>query len=146
VAKGNSLQLESSADFESDLTIVEVARQFVRRTLRSWRIEGEVEADAVLLASELITNAVLHARTGIRVVLHTDGAALRVSVFDENPRLPTYEACSPEATSGRGLSLVQGMAGAWGVQRSDGGKVVWFEMAGRGAAGDAYLDLTDAGR
>ena len=136
--------LETSAEFESDLTVVAVARRFVGRTLEAWRFGREVAADAVLLTSELVTNAVLHARTGIRVVLHTDGTALRVSVFDENPRVPVYEACPAEATSGRGLSLVEGLAGAWGVDRLAEGKVVWFELDGSGTDG-AHIDLSGDG-
>ena len=136
--------LEKSAEFESDLTVVEVARKFVRRTLEGWRVGREVAADAVLLTSELVTNAVLHARTGIRVVLHTDGAAVRVSVFDENPRVPVYEDCPADATSGRGLSLVEGLAGAWGVDRLQDGKVVWFELAGSRARGPD-IDLSAGG-
>jgi len=138
------VRLQTSADFESEPTVVEAARRFVRHTLDGWNLAPEVAADAVLLTSELVTNAVLHARTGIRVLLATDGGGLRVSVFDENPRLPAHEVGPADATSGRGLSLVDGVAGAWGVERMSGGKVVWFEIAEAGEAGRPYMDLTDS--
>ena len=69
--------LETSAEFESDLTVVDVARRFVGRTLEAWRFERDVAADAVLLTSELVTNAVLHARTGIRVVTTKENCSNR---------------------------------------------------------------------
>ena len=119
------------------------ARRFVGERLPELGFDDATFV-AELLVSELVTNAVLHARTGIRVVLHTDGAALRVSVFDENPRVPVYEACPAEATSGRGLSLVEGLAGAWGVDRLQDGKVVWFELAGSRARGPD-IDLSAGG-
>ena len=82
------MSLEACADFESDLRAVGLARAFVRQTLTSWEMP-QLVADATVLASELITNAVLHARTAMRLTLSYDDGGLRVSVFDENMRLPT---------------------------------------------------------
>jgi two-component sensor histidine kinase len=87
-----------------------------------------VEA-ALLLTSELVTNAVLYAAGTINVDVDLDLTAVRVEVADANEQPPTPRDAAPEDTSGRGLHLVEAMARAWGVEqeRADG-KVVWFEL------------------
>ena len=116
--------LEECADFESDLQAVALARAFVRRTLISWEMP-QLLHDAEVLASELITNAVLHARTAMRLTLSYGADGLRVSVYDENMRLPTVAGVPENATSGRGLLLVERMADSWGVEQGSDGKTVW---------------------
>jgi two-component sensor histidine kinase len=111
------------------------ARSFVRRVLR----DHELVADsAVLMVSELATNAVLHARTdfAVRVLLtRSDGESIvRVEVEDANERPPMIGPTPTEATSGRGLQLVQRMATAWGVEPSHQGKVLWFEVPAEATA------------
>jgi anti-sigma regulatory factor (Ser/Thr protein kinase) len=134
---------EECADFESDLQAVTLARAFVRRTLGSWKM-ASLTADVELLASELVTNAVLHARTALRLTLRHDETGLTVSVLDGNMRLPAVAGIPEQATSGRGLVLVERLADAWGVEQNEDGKTVWARI-GPGVpdvAGDC-LDLTD---
>ena len=107
--------------------MVVAARQFVRSRLEAWEVTDHVEA-AVLIASELVTNAVLHARTSISLKLLYEGGKLRIEVYDENTRVPVQSACPPDATSGRGLALVSALAGAWGIDHSGDGKTVWAEL------------------
>lgn len=89
---------------------------------------------AVLLVSELVANAVLHAHTPIRVVLRLNGALLRVEVHDGDRRTPTRKHYSALATTGRGLFLVERLARDWGVSTNPTGKSVWFELDARTAA------------
>ena len=100
---------------------------------------------AVLLVSELVANAVLHAHTSIRVVLRLNGALLRVEVQDGDRRAPTRKHYSALATTGRGLFLVERMARDWGVSSMAAGKSVWFELDPETAAaadsGVAAFDL-----
>ncbi len=114
--------------FEPQGDQVLVARRFVAATLASWHL---AHGDVPLLVSELVTNAVLHARSdfSVTVVAHDD--RVRVEVFDSNPRLPAPADVPAEAYSGRGLLILQGLANAWGVEAHAGeGKTVWFEVVG----------------
>jgi anti-sigma regulatory factor (Ser/Thr protein kinase) len=117
---------------------VQAARRVLHTQLEAWRLPGEVCADAVLLLSELTTNAVLHAGGGDILCgfgLVTD-ARLRLEVHDHgpaaadlSPRLP-----GPWEESGRGLFLVHHLAHTWGADRSPltGGNAVWATLALRG--------------
>ena len=138
--------LEECADFECDPAAVALAREFVRQTLERWSLLHFAH-DAEIVASELVTNAVLHARTLMRLTLSVmDDGGLRISVFDENPRLPTKAGVPGEATSGRGLFLVEQLASTWGVEQSSEGKVVWARLgtaSNDAQSDDDCVDLTD---
>ena len=105
------------------------ARAFVREVCRYWQLarpDATVMDRAVLLASELVTNAVAHARTEIRLRLELRGERLHLAVRDGSPTLLRVVAPDWQAEGGRGLWLVEQLARAWGVNRHpDGGKVVW---------------------
>lgn len=103
------------------------ARRFVSETLRTWGFD-EAISDAELLVSELVTNAVLHARSATRVTLERKGRTLRISVYDDSPVQPRPRDYGPEAVTGRGLLLVQRIAKSWGVDLDGAGKSVWFEL------------------
>ena len=100
------------------------------RHLAAWGCDGRI-ADAELLVSELVTNAVLHARLRATVTVERDGMVLRVSVQDDSPAQPHLRELGPEAVTGRGLLLVDRIARRWGVDPQAGGKCVWFEVDGR---------------
>jgi anti-sigma regulatory factor (Ser/Thr protein kinase) len=114
-------------ELEGDPERVAVARAFVRSRLESWEA-ADLIGDAEILASELVTNAVLHAHTQIRLTLTLDATTVRVEVFDADPRMPTMADCSPDATSGRGLAMVEALAASWGVEQRSNGKIVWAEI------------------
>ncbi len=103
------------------------ARRFVSETLRAWGLDDAVP-DAELLVSELVTNAVLHARSATRVTLERNGRMLRISVYDDSPVQPRVRDYGPEAVTGRGLLLVERIAKSWGVFPDGAGKSVWFEL------------------
>lgn len=119
--------MDDCLELESDPRMVAAARHFVRDRLISWEATEGLDA-AVLVTSELVTNAVLHARTAIQVRVEVDGRRVRIEVFDENSRAPVQAACPPDATSGRGLALVSALAPAWGIDHRPDGKVVWAEL------------------
>ena len=104
-----------------------VARRFVQATLHAWEWPG---ADDVvsLLVSELVTNALLHARTDVRVHVTQKGTRMRVAVTDHAVRQPTHRDHTAGSTTGRGLELVDALAAEWGVDSVRGGKTVWFEL------------------
>ncbi len=103
-------------------------RQFLRATLHSWGADQFAD-EGLLLLSELVTNAVLHAGTEIEVVLQLEEGVLRVEVRDNDPRLPSRRHYSQLSGTGRGLAMVAAMARAWNVEPLPaGGKCVWFEL------------------
>lgn len=98
--------------------------------------------DAVLLTTELTTNAVLHAGTDIELKIDVGEAGLRVSVCDgRRGELPVVDIMNmlahPLSAGGRGLSLVDQIADAWGTTHDKSGKSVWFELTRRA------LDVAD---
>ena len=104
-------------------------RRFLVATLEAWGATGFTD-EAVLLLSELVTNAVLHAGTDIEVVVRLRGDLLRIEVRDGDPRLPSVRHYSVLSGTGRGLALVAETAKDWSAEpRTDGpGKTVWFEL------------------
>ena len=83
-----------------------------------------------LLLSEVVTNAILHARSEIEVHVVNHGPVLRVEVRDHGAGAPVVRRQAHDATSGRGLAIVEQVATAWGVTQLPDGKMVWFEIAG----------------
>ncbi|MGI5282907.1 SpoIIE family protein phosphatase [Nonomuraea polychroma] len=112
------------------------ARKFVRQVLGEWRL-GHLAEDAVLLTSELVTNAVVHAGTGIELTCRLDveatPAKLEIEVDDHHPTRTIEEAdttmpADTMRTSGRGLALAGMLADAWGVTYTRTAKRVWVRM------------------
>jgi anti-sigma regulatory factor (Ser/Thr protein kinase) len=91
-------------------------------------LSGDLCFVATLLTSELVTNAILHAGTEIEVEVTLEAGRARVAVKDRNSQLPEPRTGPRDATTGRGLRLVAAMASAWGAERIDDGKVVWFDL------------------
>lgn len=112
------------------LTSVPRARAWTEHQLGGGAIESEAVRVAVLLTSEVVTNAVRYGpqpgHIGLRALRGT-GAA-RIEVADGNPDRPHVRTPHPTATSGRGMLLVSRLATAWGVDRHATGKTVWFEV------------------
>ena len=124
---------ERQADLEPVPSSVGEARSLVRETLAGF--DSDAREVALLLTSELVTNAILHARTPVQVGVLVDGHRALVCVAD---RLAESPALSPRAHShdrpgGRGLALVEDLAHTWGTTRYTGGKTVWFLLQTAGA-------------
>jgi len=103
------------------------ARRFVDQTLHRWEYADLFDVVA-LLASELVTNAILHARSEVELSVRLTPSAIRVDVADHSLDRPVPREAAPEDTSGRGLALVESLASAWGVEDRPDGKSVWFEV------------------
>jgi len=119
--------MKANQTFPADITSPRAAREFVAAILG--HPDDEATKMALVLTSELVTNAVLHARTEVDVRVDLDAERMRVEVADGDPRLPTPLDLTPDALGGRGLFLVEQLAAAWGSDPCDGGKVVWFTLA-----------------
>ncbi|MFI9152524.1 SpoIIE family protein phosphatase [Streptomyces sp. NPDC053367] len=105
------------------------ARRFTARTLRTWSVVEESDV-ALLVVSELVTNAIAHTTGEVRLDLTLTGDRLRIAVNDASPRTPVKaESVDWEETGGRGLLLVAAMSSAWGSVPLGGGKQVWCDIA-----------------
>lgn len=90
--------------------------------------QDTVVEDAILVADELVTNALQHAAAPRRCRISLTGEQLRIEVDDAAPdRDPLPKA--PDRTGGRGLVLVDQLTSAWGVEHHPDGKTVWAEVA-----------------
>ena len=113
-----------------------VARQVTREALAAWRV-AHIEETAVLLVSELVTNAVRHARPGrlaMALSLEAAGAWLRIEVHDADARVPRQRTPGASDESGFGLLLIEALSGNWGVRQTATGKAVWAELDARQVA------------
>lgn len=108
---------------------VRLARQVTRDVLARWRL-AHVEDTAVLLVSELVTNAVRHARDTYAIALDLEIGEtwLRIEVQDADPCWPQRRTRGRLDESGFGLVLVDALAGTWGVRDTATGKAVWAEL------------------
>ena len=120
------------------------ARRFVGDTLAGWRVEdGD---DVVLVVSELVTNALLHARTPMTVHLDDEEkGTVRLAVTDASPQALQERHFSVDSGTGRGLRLLASLASEWGVEWHDGGKTVWCRVPlGRTSYAEFDVDAVEA--
>lgn len=104
-----------------------VARDVVARALERWGVP-QARDTVVLLVSELVTNAVLHAQAAPEMYLYWNGQSVRVEVSDADQRQPIRQPRPGLETAGRGLGLVEDLSTSWGTYLDQGRKVVWFEL------------------
>ena len=124
-----------SLELPPDRTAPARARHFVADAMRASRCDEARIPDATLLVSEIVTNAVLHARSATRCSIDIDDGVVRVSVWDASAARPRVRTYTPDAVTGRGLVLVERIASRWGVDMERDGKSVWFEIDTRRVAG-----------
>jgi anti-sigma regulatory factor (Ser/Thr protein kinase) len=91
--------------------------------------DNDIELDVIehvsLVASELVTNSIVHAATSVRVTLEKWQNSLRLVVEDESAAEPVVQEQAAEAEGGRGLHIVNELAQDWGFEKTDEGKKVW---------------------
>ena len=125
-----TLPLHAHRTFAADERSVAKARAFAREMLETWDA-GDLADSVVLLVSELVTNAVVHAGTTARLELRLDTQSVRVEVEDLHPRrvLPmVVDQPTEDAEEGRGLLITFSLASAWGVDYTSGSKRVWLRF------------------
>ncbi|MFJ6793512.1 ATP-binding protein [Streptomyces sp. NPDC091268] len=119
--------------------VVSRCRDFTRTALSEWQwlpargggSEARTEAaeDVLLLVSEVVANACLHAGGPSALLLHRTGDGLRIEVTDRSPVPPAVRVpADPARPGGHGMLIVQRLAREWGSQSVDGGKCVWVEV------------------
>ncbi|WP_406725193.1 SpoIIE family protein phosphatase [Streptomyces sp. GD-15H] len=158
-SRSSVITARAAASFEPVGRSVASARAFVRDTLQGWGFADIID-DAVVLTSELVTNAVVHAGTSADLLCLRCDDGVRIEVADRYPEreVPLQGSAvamgSPDREGGRGLQLCAALANRWGVEYSPTYKTVWFQLdiperpVGTRAAGPALpsdlLPIADA--
>jgi anti-sigma regulatory factor (Ser/Thr protein kinase) len=105
------------------------ARSQVRAAIYAWDVPVDL-ATAVLLTSELVTNAIRHeARENVLLAITRSCGALRVDVHDTSCSVPVPMDAPADAEAGRGVMLVASLSTNWGFYRTSAGKAVYFTLA-----------------
>ncbi|NUT26817.1 MAG: GAF domain-containing protein, partial [Streptomyces sp.] len=131
--RSSVITARAAASFDPVGRSVASARSFVRDTLQGWGFADIVD-DAVVLTSELVTNAVVHAGTSADVLCLRSDEGARIEVADRYPEreIPLQGSPanmgSPDREGGRGLQLCAALAGRWGVEYTPTHKQVWFQL------------------
>lgn len=105
------------------------ARTFVRRLLADWGVADEVGDDVEFLVSELVANAVSHARTGVTVDVSLEEGIAYIAVSDRSARMVHLRRPPVEAVTGRGVYLLDQLAREWEVLSTAQGKTVRFSLS-----------------
>lgn len=115
--------------FPADLSSVGGARRWVRETLEG-KVGGSEELVdlAMLLTSEVVTNSLVHGRSGVEVSIDRRPDRIRIGVTDSDQGFIRRRAPALGSQSGRGVELVESMSSGWGVNRFVSGKQVWFDL------------------
>ncbi len=117
------------------------ARNFVAEAMQQWEVPEATEESARLAISELVTNAIVHARTHVVVRVRSEPDAVWVGVTDQDDTLAgAVTAAEPDGLGSRGLAIVEAVARRWGVDRqfSRPGKTVWFTVGVESEAAERH--------
>lgn len=114
--------------FPAEAAAVRAARLFAIETLVRAGYPDSLSEDAALVVTELATNAVLHSRSAFTASVDCQGLVVRLAVQDHSCASPVHRPVSITAASGRGISLISGLARRWGTEVGSDGKVVWAEL------------------
>ncbi len=106
---------------------VRISRNLVRNSLENF--PTELVDDISLATSELVTNAVIHAATDISLTIELWDSAIRLVVDDTHPDISKIVIQDEQTDSGRGLSIVNSLATAWGIEETMSGKKLWAAFA-----------------
>ncbi|MFD3487225.1 SpoIIE family protein phosphatase [Streptomyces sp. NPDC058665] len=149
MARLNGIPADDVAEWRLALDAREVtrARRLVRGKLYDWNLPQAVE-HAELMVSELVTNAVRHARIRHVRLRLVRADALLCEVTDDNPAPASLLGAKPDDQFGRGLRVVSRLARGWGSSSTPHGKTVWFELAlaGRGSRVTRVGDVASINR
>lgn len=104
------------------------ARAWLRERLDTWLLSRHVD-DLQLVVSELVTNAVLHARSTVEISVSVGEGVIELSVSDTDGRAPEPRSAGEVwDEGGRGLTLVSALSDDWGVAHRSNGKQIWVRL------------------
>ena len=114
-------------DYPPVSSAVPDARDLVSEVMREWGLR-HLANDMMLIADEMVANAVRHARTPLRVELRRAGERVVLEMTDSSREEPRLIVSQPGEFGHRGIFLIDAIATRWGARWIDGGKVVWAEV------------------
>jgi anti-sigma regulatory factor (Ser/Thr protein kinase) len=129
------MRYDVASSFDCDTSQVARARRWVHEELAQrlpTQAPRDVLEDAVLVVSELLTNAIRAGCDLVTVGLALESHCVRLGVSDDAPGYPMLRAAGTSDNAGRGLPIVSTLAQDWGVEQADPGdyrKVVWAVIA-----------------
>lgn len=129
-------QRTAGFDIPADRRSPGLARREVARVVESWGLDA-LRADAELVVSELITNAIVHAAgpASYELQLTETPNGLRLSVCDGSTSAPVIRPSDDGRPGGRGLRIISAVATSWGYDVLPGGKQIWVDLDRRSAFG-----------
>jgi anti-sigma regulatory factor (Ser/Thr protein kinase) len=105
-----------------------MSRRFVQHALARWQLDALVDV-AVLLTSELVTNAIVHAQTDVEITItRDDPRTITVAVSDSSRSEPRVQRHLDDSATGRGLGILDALASSWDVVSCADGKTVSFTL------------------
>jgi anti-sigma regulatory factor (Ser/Thr protein kinase) len=124
------LDHDLSVELDTEPRSAARARHALSHLLSERGVEGETKDFALLVVSELVTNAILYGREPIefRAALTDDIIRIEVSDGEKKSRGAAANYADPRSTSGRGLAVVEAVSRDWGVRRGDAGKTIWATL------------------
>lgn len=114
--------------FAPSATVPAQARKRLGKEFSLWGLGPDDVEAAVLVANELVSNAVEHARTELELTVKLDGAMIAIRVRDGSPDEPRHRPHDFSALRGRGLQVVAALAFRWGWTSDAEGKTVWADV------------------
>ncbi|WP_285900314.1 ATP-binding protein [Frankia sp. R82] len=112
------------------------ARRVLREGMRLASIPEDVRSTAELLVSELVTNAVKYGEPPLWLFIEMRPGLIHASVSDTSTVLPQRRVAAADAEGGRGLLVLDALAGSWGTVAAESGKYLWFDLPVPGATSD----------
>lgn len=116
-----------------DPTSAREARAFVRMAIEG-QVTVETLQDVLLVASEMVSNVIRHARTPLTLSLELHDAHIRLAVTDGEPPVrpadhtPADREATAESESGRGMGIIDAVSRGWGIGDTPIGKSIWAEI------------------
>ena len=104
------------------------ARHVLRESLRDAGLDEDATAVAELLVSELVTNAVKYGQPPVWLLVELRPGLVHASVSDTSTALPERRPVDDDSEGGRGLLVLDALAGSWGAVTVDHGKYLWFDL------------------
>lgn len=118
-------QLSQGNLMEETFEPVPASARAVRQLVREEVPEGPLRDDILLVASELASNVIVHARTDFVVQVTSEAGRIRIEVWNGSSIIPAVKLLRD---SGYGLRVVEALSDRWGVESVDTGKAVWAEF------------------
>ena len=129
---GRGAAVERELALPPDPTAPRRARTLLQAAAQEWNVDDDLYQDAAMVVTELVANAVDHARTPSTLTVGLDERGLRLAVRDSRPGpVPRALPVDPTAPRGRGLQMIAALACSWGVTTHIDGKTVWAVLPRR---------------